>query len=81
MVLGQRGGRAPQGKLASNLSITDLSCTAWADMRWEKPLYGQLDVITHSHGHLSSNRADKSAESRCSSGYVQELFSGYGAET
>lgn len=34
MVLGQRGRRAPQGKLASNLSITDLSYRAWADMRW-----------------------------------------------
>lgn len=34
MVLGQRGRRAPQGKPASNLSITDLSYRAWADMRW-----------------------------------------------
>lgn len=33
MVLGQRGRRAPQGKLASNPSITDLSYTTWADMR------------------------------------------------
>lgn len=35
MVLGQRGRRASQGKLASNWSITDLSYTTWADLRWE----------------------------------------------
>ncbi len=34
MAFGQRGRGAPQGKLASNLSITDLSYTAPTDMRW-----------------------------------------------
>lgn len=56
MVLGQRGRRAPRGKLASNLSITDLSCTARADMRPGNVCvdsYGQRNVITHSHGHPS----------------------------
>lgn len=33
MTWGQRGRRAPRGKLASNLSITDSSYRAWADMR------------------------------------------------
>lgn len=35
---GQRGRRAPQGKFASNPSITDLSYTAGADMRWGENL-------------------------------------------
>lgn len=34
MALGQRGRRTPQGKLASNPSITDLLYTAWVNMRW-----------------------------------------------
>lgn len=35
MAFGQRVRETPQGKLASNPSITDLSYTAWPDMRWE----------------------------------------------
>lgn len=34
MALCQRGRRAPQGISASNLSITDISYTAWTDMKW-----------------------------------------------
>lgn len=45
MALGQRGRRAPQGKLASNPPITDLSYTAWADMRWEKPYMDSVMLL------------------------------------
>lgn len=46
MALGQRGRRAPQGKLASNPSITDLSYTAWAHMRWGN-LYMDSVMLSH----------------------------------
>lgn len=58
MALGQRGRRAPRGKLESNPSITDLSYTAWVDTRWG---LCDTDIVMLSHVAMGHHETIKTS--------------------